>query len=515
MRLPDFFDKSAQANPDAPAVWHEGTRWIYRRLHKLSCQFARALLAEGLSPSARVASWLPNHPLFFVIQLGIHRTPLQWLPLNPKATVAECIDVMTTFDAEWLFIHSSFARELDEIRRQLPVLRGVIAVDGAVEGVPDLMDWVSAHDDRPLDTNTQADDVVTILTTGGSTGRPKGVMRISANWATLICNYRMALPCDAPPVNLAVTPLTHVAGDVALSVFAQGGLNVILTKPDPAAILKAIGEHRITHLFVPPTLLYMMLAQGDLRRCDFSSLRYLMNGAAPIALEKLREAWSAFGPVMAQLYGLMEATSTVSIMPPWEHAEALARTPDRLGSFGRGSPLTMVDVVDDSGRPAPAGEKGEVICRGPNLFKGYVDNPEATSKALRNGWFYTGDIGVKDEQGYIRLVDRSKDLIITGGFNVFPGEIEQVIWTHPSVQDCAVIGIPDEKWGEAVTAVVELKPGLSIVAEDIIAMCKERLGSIKAPKSVVVWEQLPRSNVGKVLKKDIRAHYWKDAQRAI
>jgi acyl-CoA synthetase (AMP-forming)/AMP-acid ligase II len=515
MRLPDFFDKAAQASPQARAVWHEGTYWSYRQIQDLSFQFAQALMAQAMPAEARVASWLPNHPLFFVIQLGVHRTPLQWLPLNPRATAAECIDTMSTFQAEWLFIHERFAKDIPAIRQQVPNLRGIVVVDSPGKDLPDLLDWLAPYPARPIDCNIQQDDVVTILTTGGSTGRPKGVMRISANWATAINNYRLALPSATPPINLAATPLTHVAGDVALSVFAQGGLNVILSKPDPALILDAIGEHRITHLFVPPTLLYMMLAQPDVRGHDFTSLHYLMYGAAPISVEKLREAWSVFGSVMTQLYGLMEATSTVSIMPPWEHSEAIHHKPERLGSFGRGSPMTMVDVVDESGTSLPPGEKGEVICRGPNLFKGYTANPDATAKTLRNGWFYTGDIGVKDEQGFVRLVDRSKDLIITGGINVFPGEIEQVIWTHPSVQDCAVIGVPDEKWGEAVTAVIEVKPGFSVATDEIIAMCKERLGSIKAPKNVIVWPQLPRSNVGKVLKKDIRAHYWKDAQRAI
>lgn len=515
MRLPDFFDKSALARPDAPAVWHEGRTWSYGEIRSQSLQFANALMAEGLAPATRVASWLPNHPLFFVIQLGVHRTPLQWLPLNPRATTAECIDVMRMFEAEVLFIHSSFAHSVDEIRTQLPALRKVVALDAPVGGAVGLDAWLAGHGDDLVDTDIRPNDVVTILTTGGSTGRPKGVMRISANWATLVCNYRLALPSDTPPINLAVTPLTHVAGDVALAIFAQGGLNVILPKPDPAAILRAIAKHRATHMFVPPTLLYMMLADGSVRDHDFSSLRYLMYGAAPISLVKLREAWSAFGPVMTQLYGLMEATSTVSIMPPHEHAEAFTTIPERLGSFGRGSPLTMVDVVDEAGASLPAGEKGEVVCRGPNLFKGYVANPDATAQALRHGWFYTGDIGVRDVDGFVRLVDRSKDIIITGGINVFPGEVEQVIWTHPCVQDCAVIGVPDEKWGEAVTAVIELKPGLSIAAEEVIAMCKERLGSIKAPKSVVVWPQLPRSNVGKVLKKDIRAHYWKEERREI
>jgi acyl-CoA synthetase (AMP-forming)/AMP-acid ligase II len=301
MRLPDFFDKATQASPEASAVWHEGTYWSYRQIQELSFQFAHALMDQPLFAGARVASWLPNHPLFFVIQIGVHRTPLQWLPLNPRATVAECIDVMSTFEAEWLFIHRAFAKDIAAIRQQVPNLRGIVVVDGAADALPELLEWLAPYPARPLDCNIQQDDVVTILTTGGSTGRPKGVMRISANWATAISNYRLALPSATPPTNLAVTPLTHVAGDVALSVFAQGGLNVILSKPAPALILDAIGEHRITHLFVPPTLLYMMLAQPDVCAHDFTSLRYLMYGSAPISVEKLREAWAVFGPVMAQL----------------------------------------------------------------------------------------------------------------------------------------------------------------------------------------------------------------------
>ncbi len=275
---------------------------------------------------------------------------------------------------------------------------------------------------------------MTLLTTGGSTGLPKGVMRVSRNWSTLITNYRLALPVDGPPVNLAVTPLTHVAGDVALAVLAQGGLNVILSKPRPRDILKAIGTHGVTRMFVPPTLLYMMLAEPNVGAFDFGSLRYLMYGAAPISVDKLREAWSVFGPVMTQLYGLMEATSTVSIMTAREHADALSSDDGRFGSIGRGSAMTLIDVVDEAGAPVGPGETGEVVCRGPNLFNGYVDNAEATAKALRNGWFRTGDLGVKDAGGYVRLVDRSKDIIITGGINVFPGEVEQVIWRHPAVR---------------------------------------------------------------------------------
>jgi acyl-CoA synthetase (AMP-forming)/AMP-acid ligase II len=355
--------------------------------------------------------------------------------------------------------------------------------------------------------------MVTLISTGGSTGRPKGVMRVSANWLTLIVNYRLKLFAGSQPVNLVAAPLSHVAGEVAQAVFAEGGVNVILSKPNPDLILEAIDRHKITSLFVPPTLLYMMLARNVPGKFDFGSLRHLMYGAAPISLEKLREAWSVFGPVMTQLYGLMEATSTVSIMGPDEHADALESS--RFGSIGRGSPLVMIDIQDEDGRFVAAGERGEVVCRGTNLCGGYEGNAEATAAAFRDGWFRSGDIGVKDEQGYVHLVDRSKDIIISGGFNVYPGEVEQVLWTHPAIQDCAVIGIPDEKWGEAVTAVVELKPGAKVGESELIELCKDRLGSVRTPKSVAIWETLPRSNVGKVLKKDIRAHYWNASGRTI
>jgi acyl-CoA synthetase (AMP-forming)/AMP-acid ligase II len=216
---------------------------------------------------------------------------------------------------------------------------------------------------------------------------------------------------------------------------------------------------------------------------------------------------------MTQLYGLMEATSTVSIMGPEEHLAALET--ERFGSIGRGSPLVMIDVVNEDGQIAATGEKGEVVCRGPNLCRGYEQNPEATAVAFKSGWFHTGDIGYRDDGGYVRLVDRSKDIIISGGFNIYPGEVEQVIWTHPAIQDCAVIGVPHEKWGEAVTAVVELKPGASVDENDLIELCKHQLGSIKTPKKIEIWDALPRSIVGKVLKKDIREHYWKTSGRNI
>ena len=513
MHLFDFFDKQADAKPEAPAVIHNNSVTSYREIQAYSRRIARALMSTDLGRGAKVASWIPNHPSFFSVQIGIDRTPFVWQPLNPKATAAECAANMEAFGAQWLFIDAQFAEHVDFLREKVPSLKGIVAVNGEIAGCQSLEGFCGSFSSTAFEVDIATTDTVTLISTGGSTGRPKGVMRISMNWMALIVNYRLKLFAGAPPINLVATPLSHVAGEVAHAVFAEGGVNVILPSADPVLILEAIESYRITSLFVPPTLLYMMLARNVPGKHDYSSLRHLMYGAAPISVEKLREAWSVFGPVMTQLYGLMEATSTVSIMGPDEHAKVLDT--DRFGSIGRGSPLVMVDVRNEQGEFVAPGERGEVVCRGPNLCAGYEANPEATQAAFRGGWFHTGDIGFKDDEGYVRLVDRSKDIIISGGFNVYPGEVEQVLWTHPAIQDCAVIGVPHEKWGEAVTAVVELKPGASVVESELIALCKDQLGSIKTPKNIEIWNSLPRSLVGKVLKKDIREHYWKASGRRI
>lgn len=517
MRLFDHFDKAALFEPDAIATVHEGRTMTFAELADLSHRIAAALLAQGLVSGAKVATLLPNHPLFFACQLGIHRTPQVWLPLNARATLVENLDLLRDFDARWLFIHADWVEAFTALRDTLPALQGVVVVGDAPAqpGLLPLETWMAPESVRVPDLDVALDTPVTLMSTGGSTGKSKGVLRTSLGWSTMIANYRAALPYAEQPINLVVAPLSHAGGDVALGVLAQGGTQVILPTADPGLILQAIEEHRATTLFLPPTVVYALLSHPDRHRYDYSSLRYLMYGAAPMSVQKLQEAIELFGPVLTQLYGLTEATSTVSIMSPREHMLALAARPERLASCGRGSPFVAVRVRGADGSFAPVGQKGEVVCRGNTLMVGYDANPTATAQAFSEGWFLTGDIGYTDAQGYVYLVDRKKDMIISGGFNVYPGEVEQVIWTHPGVKDCAVIGVPDAKWGEAVTAIVELQPGACVEADTLIALCKSKLGSVRAPKQVHFWTSLPRSPVGKVLKKTIREEFWKNESRAI
>jgi acyl-CoA synthetase (AMP-forming)/AMP-acid ligase II len=327
------------------------------------------------------------------------------------------------------------------------------------------------------------------------------------------CRY----DADDRPVNLAAAPMTHTAGLLSVPCTARGGTVVVVTRPDPGLLLAAIPKYKVTELFLPPTVIYRLLDIPDLgRKVDFSSMKYFMYGAAPMSVEKLKQAIQVIGPVMMGGYGQTEAPASIAYLPPGEHfVDGEIASDERLSSVGRPNPLIRVELMDDANEILPRGQTGEICVRGDLVMKGYYKAPEKTAEAIVDGWLRTGDIGHLDAEGYLHITDRKKDMIITGGFNVYPSEVEQVIWGHPAVQDCAVIGVPDEKWGEAVTAVVELNSGQQVSADELIALCKEKLGSVKAPKSVDFVDALPRSPVGKVLKKDLRARYWQGRQNKI
>jgi acyl-CoA synthetase (AMP-forming)/AMP-acid ligase II len=311
--------------------------------------------------------------------------------------------------------------------------------------------------------------------------------------------------------------MTHTAGVLSMPCTARGGTVVILGKPDPAALLGAIAKHRVTEFFLPPTVIYRLLDIPDLAMTvDFSSLKYFLYGAAPMSVEKLKRAIAVFGPVMMGGYGQTEAPTSISFLTPGEHLVSGHVAPDeRLSSVGRPNPLIRVEIMNDANEILPPGDTGEICVRGDLVMKGYYKAPDKTAETIVDGWLHTGDVGHLDSDGYLHITDRKKDMIISGGFNVYPSEVEQVIWSHPSVQDCAVIGVPDSQWGEAVKAVVELNAGQDVTADELIALCKDRLGSVKAPKTVEFVDSLPRSPVGKVLKKDLRAKYWQNEARRI
>jgi len=299
--------------------------------------------------------------------------------------------------------------------------------------------------------------------------------------------------------------LTHAAGVLCFPILALGGQVVIMPTPDLGQFLAHIDRDRVTHTFLPPTLIYMLLDHADLEATDLSSLQCFWYGAAPISPTRLEEALTRIGPVMAQLFGQSEAPMMIATMAPKDHFHADGSVATaRLSSAGRPSPLVTVAIMDGQGALLPAGERGEVVVRSSLVMTGYYKNLVATQEASAHGWHHTGDIGYLDDDNFLYIVDRSKDMIITGGFNVYSVEVEQALMAYPGIQDCGVIGLPDEKWGERVVAVVQSRAGTPIEADALTAFVKARIGSVKTPKEILVWPDLPRSTLGKVLKNEIR-----------
>jgi len=518
MALIDFFDRGCLINAQGIAFAMAGREWTFAESQDHSCRIANGLLARGIGKGQHGAVLAGNDPAAWLCVVGFWRAGVTWVPLNPRDTAQDSAALVDGFDVDTLFFQSAFAPVVQELRATCPRIKHIVCIDGEVEDTLSLDELIAGTDATPPAIGSSQDDVIAIMPTGGTTGLPKGVMQTNRNLSLSILNGVINTPYapGEPIVNLAGAPMTHSAGFMSISATARGGKVVVLTKPDPMSLLDTIERERVTELFLPPTVIYALLETPGIESRDFSSLRYILYGAAPMSLDKLRRAIEVFGPVMHQGYGQTEAPGSIAFLRPGDHFVAGEIAPDsRLSACGLPSVTNAISIKDDNGQSLPQGESGEICVGGDIIMKGYYKQLDKTAEAIIDGWLHTGDIGHLDAEGFLHITDRKKDMIISGGFNVYPSEVEQVIWSHPSVLDCAVIGVPDEKWGEAVKAVIELKPNAAAEPEEIIALCKDRLGSVKAPKSVDFVVTLPRSPVGKVLKKDLRAAFWIEATRKI
>jgi acyl-CoA synthetase (AMP-forming)/AMP-acid ligase II len=505
VRLTDYLDKGASLGPEAPCLTAAGRTLSYADVQRLSWRVARALDRSGIGPGDKVAILSANDPVAFGSVFGISRAAAVWCPVNPRNEAAENRDLLDLFDCRCLIFQAAFAPLVARIRPDLPKLTTLVCLDGEPEGAIGFDLWTGPEPAEPWQAEPP-DDMVMLVGTGGTTGRPKGVMITSRNIETMSALTLMSYPFRPRPRYLALAPLTHAAGVLCFPVMTLGGEIVIMGKPDLAEFLALVEKHAITHTFLPPTLIYMLLDHAALPTTDLSSLQCLWYGAAPMSASRLEEALDRIGPVMGQLFGQTEAPMMVSTLAPAEHfRDDGSVATERLSSAGRPTPLTIVAIMDDQGHQLGAGERGEIVVRGPLVMAGYYKNPEASAETAKHGWHHTGDIGYLDENGYLFIVDRAKDMIITGGFNVYSAEVEQALLAHPAIQDCAVVGLPDEKWGERVTAVVQPRPGQAVAPDEIRAFVKERIGSVKAPKQVEIWPDLPRSKVGKILKTEVKA----------
>jgi acyl-CoA synthetase (AMP-forming)/AMP-acid ligase II len=495
MSLTFYLEKGASLGRDAPCLTLDGKSLSYREVVELSHAVARALRRSGVRLGDKVGILSGNDPVAFACVFGIARAGAVWCPINPRNGAAENQELLELFDCRVLIHQEPFAPLVKEIGPGL---------DTTVQLGDEFDAWLAAAAQDPPVEAPPPEDVVAIVGTGGTTGRPRGVMLTDRNLETMSAITLMSYPFEGRPTYLALAPLTHAAGVLCFPVMARGGEIVVVAKPDVGEFLRLVERHRVTHTFLPPTLIYMLLAHEALDSTDLGSLQCFWYGAAPMSAARLAEACERIGP-MAQLFGQSEAPMMISTMSPADH-----RRPDgsiateRLSSAGRPSPLVTVAIMGEDGGLLGSGERGEIVVRSSLVMAGYYKNPVATAEAGKHGWHHTGDIGYLDDDGFLFIVDRAKDMVITGGFNVYSAEVEQALMAHNAVRDCAVIGLPDDKWGERVTAVVQLQPNTTVEADALIAFVKERIGSVKAPKQIEIWPDLPRSTVGKVLKTDIR-----------
>ena len=518
MAIIDFFDRGWRVNPAGIAYVQDDVSFTFQEAGELSCRIANALLADGFVSETKGAVWAGNDVTAWICTLGLWRANLAWIPVDAHRTAESNREILHDFDCEVVFFQAAFSPLIAQLRDELPKVRRWVCIDGDAPDAVSLNEWVADQPTTDPGVPVSLDDTVMLSSTGGTTGKPKGVMNTHRTVQTFVAHFMLAFPygVDERPVNMAAAPMTHTAGALTLPTTARGGTVVVVTSPKPELMLGQIAKRRVTEFFLPPTVIYRLLDLPGIEQADFSSLKYFVYGAAPMSVKKLKKAIAVFGPVMAGAYGQTEAPASIAFLPPAEHFEAgQVGSDERLSSAGRPGPLIRVEILNDDSQVLRKGETGEICVRGDLVMKGYYKAPELTAQTIVNGWLHTGDIGHLDADGYLHITDRKRDMIISGGFNVYPSEVEQVIWSHPKVQDCAVIGIPDADWGEAVKAVVELNPGETVCADELIALCKSNLGSVRTPKTIDFVEALPRSPIGKVLKKDLRDTYWAQTARAI
>jgi fatty-acyl-CoA synthase len=509
--MPHLLVTALERNLDTPCMYLGDEVLTGRQVRDEVSRYAQAFASLGIGKGTPVSVLSKNRPevLFnsgAMMVSGIRTTALH--PLGSLDDHAYCVD-----DAgiEALVFDPSFAERASALQARSPDLR-LLSLGPADVG-DDLLAVAAKFEPEPLVVaDLDPEDVSTLSYTGGTTGKPKGVMGTYRSAATMTQIQMTEWQWPDEIRYLVCTPLSHAGAAFFIPTLLRGGCIVVLPGFEPAAVLEAIEKYRITAMMLVPTMLYVLLDHPDIERHDLSSLQTIYYGAAAMSPTRLREAIDRFGPIFFQYYGQAECPMTVTVLRKEDHDPA---RPERLASCGRPVPWLHVALLDDDGRPVPRGDPGEICVRGPMVMHGYWKKPEQTEEAFRLGWLHTGDIAKEDDEGFYTIVDRKKDMIVSGAFNVYPREVEDVLATHPAVAQAAVIGVPDDKWGEAVKAIVVRRPGADVPADDLIALVKERKGPHYAPKTVEFADRIPLSPLGKPDKKALRAAYWQAAGRQV
>jgi long-chain acyl-CoA synthetase len=513
-----FLEKAARQWPDNQAYLHGDEEADYTTFYGRVLKLGGALLDLGLQKGDRVCFALANSPRILETIYACFAAGLVVVPINARLHAREMAYIASNSGAKAIIYSPEYDAGFKEHAGLFETIEHWIGIEKH-EGSLVFEDVLNsgARLDGPVDV--EETDVCWLFYTSGTTGKPKGATWTHRTTAKVIMNY-LADVHNIQPGETVIhcAPMSHGSGIVAMPTVARGASNAILhtSSFDPDALFALAEKTKAGHIaFVAPTMIISMLEKFEKGKYDLSNLKAICYGGAPIYVEQLRQAIDAFGPIFAQIYGQGEAPITITGLRAEDHPALLASGSERIGSAGQTRTDVEARIVGPNDEFLPQGEIGEIVARGDVVMVGYWNNPEATAETLRNGWLHTGDVGKFDDRGYLYLLDRAKDVIISGGNNVYPREVEEVIVQHPGVFNVVVLGIPHEYWGEAVHAVVMREPGAEITPEEIIAFSSDYLAGYKKPKSVEIVDELPLSGYGKVQRKELREKYWEGHGRSI
>jgi long-chain acyl-CoA synthetase len=504
---------------DRTAIVFRDTRLTFSQMDARVNRLSHGLLSLGMTTGQKVAVLLNNGLEGATSILAIPRAGLTYVSLNARHSAKEHMDILKDSETDAVIVGEEFIDNLGPILPSVPSLKHVIAVCTPQPGRLTYGELVADQPETTPDVDVDYDkDIERIQYTSGTTGRPKGGVwpfRVGYNAITNIL-MNMDQPIGPSDVNLNIGPLTHAAGLMMMVYYCRGAINIILPRFGEEEVLKAIERERVTSLLLIPTMLYRLLMFPELSSYDLSSVKRIWYGTAPMAVDRLKEGIRTFGNVFRQNYGMTECAQPISFLGPEDHVvNGTEAHMKRLSSAGRPAMGVEIKIVDEEDREVKTGETGEIVIRADKLMKGYWKMPEETAEAFKEGWFHTRDMGMMDAEGYVYLMDRKSDMIISGGFNIYPREVEDIIMSHPGVAETAVVGVPDDLWGEAIRAFVVPKVGVALTEAEIILHCKDNLASYKKPNSVDFIKEIPKNSYGKINRRVLKQPFWKALDRRV
>lgn len=519
LQLKELYRKVLFQNREKNALIFRERTVTYGELLQSANRVARALIRRGVKANTRVALLMSNRVEYVMSDMGIIQAGAVKVPLNDMLGEKEISHILKHSNAEVLITGDSFLEVIQKMRGDLPELKTIVVVDesglGDVpKGFMTWNDFQAGESAEDIDVEVSPQDLAVIMYTGGTTGLPKGVVHTQANIVLNLFSHILELCLQDDERILLSTPLPHSAGFVLQAGLAKGATHFIERKFDPQLVLHQLEEKRITLTFMVPTMIYRVMDQIQGRKVDFSDLRTIVYGAAPITVERLKQGLETFGTVFVQLYGQSEAPNFITRLKKSDHSLDPEKS-KHLRSCGQPVLMAQVRIVGEQGEEVPRGVEGEITAWTPYNMTGYHHAPDKTEETLKDGWLYTGDVGMMDEEGYVYLLDRKKDMIISGGLNVYTSEVESVLQQHPGVNQVAVIGVPHADWGEAVTAVIVPDSSHPPTVESILEFCQKNLSKYKRPKEILFVDALPLTPYGKIDKKTLRQPFWEHAQRNI